>query len=446
MTTGKKFKQLIQPKLIQSAMKTMNTRFMSVIAVALMVLTLQACGSGDDGPKDLNIESMTVAGADLNGATAPSDVPIDASITITFNTDINAQTANASTIMLTQDYDDAAIELNIEVDGPTLTVTPATTLGTGTLYSFEITSGLMNTDEQPLASTSRTFTTTGTFSPSGLVANWTFEDTPEDVVGDYDPTANGVVDITYTDSRNSEAGKAATFNGNTSIIEIPNGDALINTSDFTISFWVKTNSDGHVDANGNPAGHFVIGLGAFYGLQYEISGGYNSSKFAIRYEYGASAEGENGAEDMWFPTEATDNTTEGWQGHPYARSLTQAEMEGYLKDTWTMVTYTFDAESREGHMYFNDMLMKSLDFDLWPEGDDKTTVVGLTYAGQEPDVVNEMAFGFIQSRAGTLWDSEPWGGYDNATANHFKGQLDDIKIYHKALTETEIQLMYASES
>jgi hypothetical protein len=70
----------------------------------------------------------------------------------------------------------------------------------------------------------------------------------------------------------------------------------------------------------------------------------------------------------------------------------------------------------------------------------------MTYAGQEPDVVNDLAFGFIQSREGTMWDAEPWGGYDFETANHFKGQLDDVKIYHKALTETEIQLMYDSES
>ncbi len=90
--------------------------------------------------------------------------------------------------------------------------------------------------------------------------------------------------------------------------------------------------------------------------------------------------------------------------------------------------------------------MKSFDFDLWPEEDVKSTVTGMTYAGEEPDVVNELAFGFIHSRAGTMWDNEPWGGYDFTTANHFKGELDDVKIYHKVLTETEIQLMYDSES
>jgi hypothetical protein len=422
-------------------MKTKRTILKSMMVLALFAFTFQACDK-ENGPTDLNIESMTVSGLDLNGAVSPDDVPSDATISITFNSDIKVETATASNITLVQDYNDENIELSIAVDGPLLTVSPVTTLGNGALYRFQISAGLLNTDDQPLTQTSRTFTTAGTFSPPGMIAHYTFEDTAEDIVGNYDPSRSAVVDITYTSSRNTAAGKAATFNGNTSIIEIPNGDMLMNTNDFTMSFWVKTNSDGHVDANGNPAGHFVMGLGAFFGFQYEIFGGYDGSKFAFQYEF---ANGETGAEDMWFPSEATDANNGGWQGWDYARSLTVEQMQGYLKDTWTHVTYVYDSADKKGSLYFNGEIMKSFDFDLWPDGDAKTTVTGLKYAGSEPDVVNELALGFIHSRAGTMWDAEPWGGYDFTTANHFKGQLDDLKIYHKVLSETEIQLMYASE-
>jgi hypothetical protein len=423
-----------------------KTRFTIVALLTAFAVLFQACKDNVSGPIELNIESMTVGGADLNGAVSPDDVPNDATITITFNSDIKTETATSSTITLTQDYDDTPIELNITVDGPMLTVAPVSPLGSGALYTFAISDGLLNTDDQSLASTSRTFTTAGTFSPAGIIAYWTFENTADDIAGDYDPLASGVVDITYTASRNTEAGLAATFNGNTSIIEIPLGDELITTSDFTLSFWMKTNSEGHVDANGNPAGHFVMGLGAFYGLQYEVFGNYDGSKFAIQYEFGSGAQNQSGAEDMWFPAEATDNTNGGWQGWDFAKSQTVEQMQGYLKDTWTQVTFTYDGTDRKATLYFNGEKMKSFDFDLWPDEDDKRTVTGITYAGFEPDVVNELAFGFIQSRAGTMWDTEPWGGYDFPTANHFKGQLDDIKIYHKALTETEIQLMYDSEN
>jgi hypothetical protein len=89
--------------------------------------------------------------------------------------------------------------------------------------------------------------------------------------------------------------------------------------------------------------------------------------------------------------------------------------------------------------------MKSFDFDLWPDGDAKRGVTGMKYGGTAPETVNELAFGFIQSRSGQLWDTEPWGGYDFPTSNHFKGQLDDVRIYHKVLTDKEIELMYNSE-
>lgn len=416
---------------------------MLITVFTMMAVVFQACNN-DSGPKELNIESMMVGDADLNAATSPTDVPVDANIVITFNSDIKAETANSNTISLIQDYNDANISLDITVDGPTLTIDPEIILGSGTLYQLNLTAGLLNTDDQPLAQTSRTFTTAGTFSPTGMIANWTFEGTAEDVAGDYDPSSDGVVDITYADSRNDAAGQAAVFNGNTSIIEIPMADPLVETSDFTISFWMKANSD-HVNADGNPAGHFVMGLGAFFGIQYEIFSSYEGSKFAIRYEIANNPDSTTG-EDMWFPAEATDNTNGGWQGWDYARSLTPSEMQGYLKDSWTQVTYTYDGTDKRGTLYFNGEIMKSFDFDLWPDGDPKQSVTGMTYAGSEPDVVNELAFGFIHSREGTMWDNEPWGGYDFEGANHFKGQLDDVKIYHKVLTETEIQLMYDSES
>ena len=405
-----------------------------------MALVLLSVGlflsCAEDEPKDLNIVALTIDTIDLNGAQSPTNVPVNPTITVTFNSNIEAGTATASNITLLQDYDDANIELTIAVDGPTLSLTPVNPLGTGTLYALSLGAGLLNTDNQPLASTSRSFTTEGTFSPSGLIAHWKFEDSAEDVVGSFDPPASAIVDINYVASRNATAGKAADFNGTTSIIEVPNGDQLITTDDFTISFWMKTNS------TGKTSGHFVMGLGAFNGIQFEVFGGYDGAKFAIQYEFG---DGTSGAEDMWFPAMATDNSNGGFDGWDFAKSLTAEEMTALLRDQWLHVTYTYAAGDKKGTLYYNSEKMKSFDFDLWPETDIKRTTVGLKYAGTPPDVVNELAFGFIHSRAGTMWDSEPWGGYDFPGANHFKGQLDDIKIWHKPLTPTEISLMYDSE-
>ena len=87
--------------------------------------------------------------------------------------------------------------------------------------------------------------------------------------------------------------------------------------------------------------------------------------------------------------------------------------------------------------------MKSYDFNLYLMMTRKNSN-GLKYRSTF-DVVNELALGFIHSRSGIMWDTEPWGDYERSTSNHFRGQLDDIKIYHKPLTPTEIQLIYSSE-
>lgn len=421
-------------------MKTKKITLMIISAILLMAVMFQSCGT-DSKPLDLNIESMTVGGMDLNTATSPVNVPADAVILVTFNSNVKASTANSANITLVQDYDNQDIPLAITVNGATITIQPEEELGSGALYQLTLSSGLLNEDDQPLANTSRTFKTAGTFSPAGMIAHWTFENSADDVVGNYN--ASGVVDITYTASRNGEAGQAATFNGNTSIIEIPNGDELINTSDITLSFWVKTNSGGHVNENGDPAGHFVMGLGAFQGIQYEVSANYESAKFAIQFE---TANGTAVGEDMWFPAEATDANSGGWQGWDYARSLTPQQMVNLLKDNWLHVTLSFNGDQKKARLYYNGDLMKSFDFNLWPADAIQRTVIGLKYNGQSPEVENELAFGFIQSRAGNLWSNEPWGGYDFPTSNHFKGQLDDIKIFHKTLTDGEVKLMYESEN
>jgi hypothetical protein len=415
-------------------MKTTRTLLVWLLAIMMSSSTFMACS--DDSPKDLNIESILVGTIDLNGATSPVDVPVNPTIVVTFNTNIDAATATAGNIKLTQDYDDADIALTLSVSGKALSITPVNNLGSGTLYSLSINAGLLNDDKQPLAATTRTFTTTGTFLPAGIIAHYTFEDNANDVVGTFDPSTSGVVDITYSAGRNTKAGKAATFNGTTSIIEVPNGDDLIKSQDLTLSFWMKTNS------TGKTSGHFVMGLGAFYGLQYEVFGGYDGAKFAVRYNLSDTS---STAEDMWFPSLATDASNGGWQGWDFAKSLTVEQMTALLKDNWLQVTLTYNGTDRKGTLYYNGEKMKSFDFDLWPDGDAKRVVSGITYTGVAPEVVNEFAFGFIQSRAGTLWDAETWGGYDFAEANHFKGQLDDIKFYHKALTATEIKLMYDSE-
>jgi len=407
----------------------MNKLFLGLLLGTAVFLS----GCKEDEPAALTLDAIVAGTVDLNTATAATGVPVNAAITVTFSTDVDMATAISANITMTQDYDDADIEMDIAAAGKVITLTPKANLGNGTLYILDFGAGLLSTEGQALTPVSRSFTTEGTFAPAGAIAHWNFENNADDQVGSYDASAE--IAITYTDSRNAAAGKAATFDGDASIIEVPNGDQLINTQNFTLSFWVKTNST-------HDAGHFVIGLGAFKGLQFEMFGGYDGAKFAISYEL---ADGTTASEDMWFPSDATMKDNGGFQGWDFAKAIPAADMIAMLKDKWLNVVYTYDGVDRKGTLYYNGEKMKSFDFDLWPDDDVKRGVVGMKWGGDGVEVVNELAFGFIQSRAGTLWDTETWGGYDFPTANHFKGQLDDIRIYHKAITANEVLLMYNSE-
>jgi len=377
---------------------------------------------------------------DLNAATPANNVPTLPTIVATYTVGVDPSGVTATSITLIRDYDNTAIELTLTSSGSQIIIVPKVDLGNGALYKLHF-NALLSTDGQTTPAIDRTFTTFGSFVPSGQIAYWNFEGNANDQVGTWNPSPTGIVDITYTPSYKTAAGTAATFNGTTSIIEIPNGDQLSNTPSFSLCFWVKTNSAGHVDAGGNPKGHFVIGLGAFKGFQFEIPADYSACKLAAQYEL---ADGTTASEDLWYNGEGL--KPDSWQGWTFSKDLTgSGGVAAILKDKWAQVVCTYDGPSKVGTLYLNGEKMKAQDFNLWPAGDRKLGVKGLKWGGVPPEVYPTLAFGFIQSREGTLWATEPWGGYTFPTSNHFGGWLDDVRIYHKALTAVEIDLMYQSE-
>lgn len=406
-------------------MKKVISVLTSLLLVAVLLIGVTNCKK--DNPT-FALSTLVSGNIDLNLATPANTVPSSPTIVATFTVDVDATTVSNTSITLVRDYDAATISLTITTAGKTITIVPNEGLGDGSLYKLSFLTGIKATDGQLFAATiERTFTTAGNFVPSGVIAYWNFENNADDQVGTFNPLASDVIDITYTASRNANAGTAATFNGSTSIIEIPNGDVLMNTTDFTISFWVKTNSADKTNS------HFVMGLAGWNGFQYQIFGAYDGSKFAIQYDLG---DGTSASEDMWFPALADIS----WQGWTYAKSLTIDQMVALLKDNWLQVTYTYGA--KVGTLYFDGEKMKSFDFNLWPDGDVKRGVVGLKYAGLP--LGNNLALGFIQGRNNrTITDA--WADYADVANEHFKGQLDDIRIFHKVLTPTEIDLMYQSE-
>jgi hypothetical protein len=411
-------------------MKTIKWMLSLVVVAAGMVTALNGCK--DDEDPELSIVSIVANGVDLNGATSATGVAVGANIVITFNVDVDPATTSGITLL--RQYDNADVPLTITVSGKEVTVNPNTDFGTGTLLILTITKNLKSTAGKSLPTdTERSFTTAGTFAVAGAVAHYTFEDNANDIIGGKNPTASQVVAISYVAGRKADAGKAASFNGTTSIIEISNGDQLMNNGSWTMSLWVKPNSS-------LGKGQFVLGLGAFYGFQFEISGGYNNFQLAASYAYNNAGTTGKFSEDLW--ADGTGNL--GWQGWTFSKDFGAPTMSPVIKDNWAHYVFVYNATTKQGIVYLNGERIKEQNFNNWPAGDNKTFTTGLSYRGAPPDVVNELALGFIHSRAGTLWDAEDWGGYDKPGANHFHGLMDDLIIYHKALTAGEILTMYNS--
>lgn len=411
-------------------MNKMKYLLVGLLATGIVVTTFVSCG--EDEPVALTIKTVTAGSIDLNGATSPTGVPVNPTITATFSTQIDAATAVAANIQLVRDYDDAELELDIEVNGATITISPADDLGTGTLYELKFGAALASKEGKTLTAASRTFTTEGTFAPAGVLAHFTFENNANDVVGAFDPSASDIVDLTFVDSRKAAAGKAGSFNGTTSLVEIPNADQFLGNNDFTVSFWVKANSTKN--------GHFVFGLAAWYGFQFEIAGDWAWAKLALRYKQGDNT---NDAEDSWFPGNGQTKDNGGWQGWTFQKDVSASGGVGdtYFKDKWAHVVVTYNAATKLNTMYINGEKVKEHDFDLWPNDAKKKTITGVTFAGNATG--DKLALGYIQGRENRIV-TDDWANY--ATGNgHFKGLLDDIRFFSKSITATEVSLMYNSE-
>jgi len=403
---------------------------LNVVLLALvMLIGVMGCKKKSDSPTAFGLSSLMSGTIDMNGATSPTNIPTNPTITASFSIAVNPSTVLNNAITLVRSYDGASIGMTVTVTGSTLTIVPTAGLGNGALYTLTFTSAIYSTDGQPLPAQKRTFTTIGTFIPDGMVAYYTFENSAADIMNHYNPSANGVIDLTYAPSYSIAAGQAAQFNGTTTLIEIPKGDSLMLTNDFTLAFWVKADSSKH--------GQFVMGIAGWYGFQFEIASDFTWCKLAAQYECGTTS----ASQDLWFPGDGQTKDNGGWKGWTYCQDLrTSGGVPFLISNKWANIVCRFTSSTKIATMYINGTKMKEQDYNLYDAP--MTTATGLVYNGATGN--NTFVFGFIQDKSNpTIPDS--WADYTIPTNSHFKGLLDNVKVFHKSLTEQEIQLMYNSE-
>jgi hypothetical protein len=406
----------------------------SVFMLMASIVLIDSCKKSD--PTPLSLGTIMVGSIDLNAATAPTNVPVNPTITATFTTDVDVTTATASNITLTEDYDAVVIPVTIAVAGKVVSITPNANLANGALYKLAITAALKATNGEALTAINRSFTTLGSFLPAGIFAYWNFDGNANDQTGTYNAATGGVTDVTYVTGRNAASGQAASFNGTTSLIQIPNGNVIGTTADFSLSFWIK-------DDTTAKRSQFVMGLAGWNGFQFEINsnkyGTQNGQcKLAAQYSY----TGGNTSQDLWFDGSGSTKDNGGWQGWTFCKDLnsgTGTGVNGLLAQKWAQVVCTYDHATKIGTIYINGEKMKAQDFNLYPLP--LLNATGLMFAGNPAN--NSLVFGFIQDKVSPSI-TDGWADYSVPTNNHFKGLLDDVAVYHSVLTPSLITLMYNS--
>ncbi len=192
------------------------------------------------------------------------------------------------------------------------------------------------------------------------------------------------VNTAFVNDRNGSASKAVSFNGTTSYLETPNDAALHPAFPFTVSFWVNP-----VDSASTSNQFFQSQIaGAYYGFWIQASSG--TGQVAANFGDGTGASSGN---------------------RNSAVSSTKLR-----SNTWTHVTVIFNGYNNM-QMYFNGVAESAL-----------------TYSGSASSIV------YLPSTTTTA--KGRIGGYDGISTAYFNGKMDKVKIWSKALTNTEVTTEY----
>lgn len=427
--------------------------FFGLIIMAGLLFTMSC--KDDDDPAALTVTAITATGidvktgqtttVDLNGATVAEGVPVNPVITITFSAAVDSSTVSQSSVNI------AGATYTLAVSGMDVIATVTEELARGT--NFDITVGsVASTSGGKLVATSRNFKTGGRApvvppKQDSQLAFWKFNGDGSDELGKYD--ADAEVSITYVTDRHGEANSTALFDGDASIIEVNDASALmVENSSWTISYWMNIDTTSNLNAAGTGnSGQFVFGMAAFYGFRVEVNGSATNLDCAIRWEIEPPQDDAyTRGEGFSFNGDGNYNATGGWKGHTYEEDLAPTGgLNALLVKKWKHIVFAYNAPAKVASIYIDGKLMKEQDYNEYGDTHPLADCVGWKYAGEEPNVFPDLAFGWVKSRRGELWKDTGFGNYDLPTSNHYKGELDDFRIFSAAYSSEDVLTLYNAE-
>ncbi|MFF4161007.1 LamG-like jellyroll fold domain-containing protein [Streptomyces sp. NPDC001678] len=291
---------------------------------------------------------------------------------------IEQATNNGATVTKsTVDAADRVVATTIDPTGvnrtTTVSYTPDDRVATSTLSDGSGTTHTTSSAYDAMGNlTSRSVRQDGVGRPTGW---WPLNQTSGTTVTDASGTGNTAVakDVTWNDG-------AASFNGTTSVIGA-NGPVLDTASSYSVSTWVKLNSQ-------TADSQTLIG-----------QGGADHQSFYLNYRASTKA---------WaFVTSTNDGST---ADYPVAFSPAGSAAAG----TWTHLVATFDSGTGAMKLYVNGQ----------PAG---------TATNSSPwNAPGQTTFGAVHTTSGGLY-------------NQFSGALDNVQTYPRALSGDEVARLYGAD-
>ncbi len=404
-------------------------------------------GCEEDDPGKLSIKTMEATGTDLetgeqvtkdlNAAQAPTDVPLDATMTVTFSKNVKAETVSATSLTLSSSKGE--VQLETSVSGAEVTITPQSELARGTEYTFSLKPTIEAKDGGAFEGAERTFKTAGQGivvppQSDSQIAYFTFNNTTEDYTGNHQVPKTQISG--YVKDRFGYVNSAAEFDGEDDIVDIanPGGDMdLINPST-TISFWFWTDLDDSHVSNGM----FLMGATAEYGFFYEmglLESGSPWIKVATRHKQHPDATTDFGSATAWGDAIKGEGAETGdiWQG----------DLGAMVDEQWVHFVMSYDQSTGMKRVWLNGTKVWEMNLSESDEWKMKEMHIDTASATNE---TMDVGIGFAGSSEN---HSTGWADYQTTVEQNanktFFGYMDDVRFFNTALTSAEVQSLYNSE-
>ena len=248
-----------------------------------------------------------------------------------------------------------------------------------------------------------------TIATSNLIAYFPFDNNGNDAVGTLTPTSNGVTYVAGVRNNAYQGADGAYF-----LYDLPTGSKLKTLKTFTISMWFY----------GTPA---IDGVAPVPGIL-QINGTSDATwgnMCLTQDRMPAAADSLN--IKMVFHKDGAD----------WANQFVGFSNSAFTENYWMHIVFTYDNATSKYLVYVNGTALElnSGITDRWAEDDTHTprTALGdLAFV----DATKMSIGGWMQRVIGASTDE--WMGY-------FTGKMDELRIYDRSLTSTEVQNLFVAE-